>query len=460
VVSELPFISIIVVNLNGRALLGECLDALIVQDYAQDKIEIILVDNGSTDDSVAFVRDAYPSVRVIEARHNLGFAGGNNRGAQAGTGEYLALINNDARADPGWLSAMVEAAQDQPDVVCVAAKMLSGDGKTIDFIGPVMNLYGRAFQIDEGLPATPGFYDEPRELLAACGGAMLICRDVFLQLGGFDEDYIAYYEDVDLGWRLWLSGYRVMFAPKAVVYHKGHQAGSRFAVEQRYALSEVNALRCVIKNYEEQNLMRVLPLSLFLGVRRSLDQAGLDREQYRFGSAATGDAQAGGTEPELRMTRVATAYLTAIDLVAEEMPSLLEKRQRIQAMRVRSDRDIFTRFPMRSDNWLFPWRQYTVVQEQLAKQLGVPDALQPKHGSRLLIITHETIGAKMAGPGIRAWEMACALSERRRLSDGRPLLSQPRPVDCECRCGVGDGSAVRSDPSPARLVQAGRHRPL
>lgn len=407
-----PSVSVIVVNLDGEALLPECLDSLAVQDYSQDRVEIILVDNGSTDSSVAFVRGAYPAVRVLEAGRNLGFAGGNNLGARMATGDYIALINNDARADRHWLRAMVEALKDQSEAVCAASKILDQDGKTIDFVGPVMNLYGRAFQIDEGLPAVFGLYDEPRELLAPCGGAMMIRRDVFWQVGGFDQDYIAYFEDLDLGWRLWLYGYKVLFVPQAVVYHKGHQAGSRFPVERRYALSEVNALRSVIKNYEDKNLWSILPFSLFMGVKRSLDQAGLDRERYKLGHQSLDDAQAGVWEAESRMTRVATSYLVAIEQVAEEMPRLLEKRRRIQAARVRSDEEIFARFPMRPDNWLFPWRQYQVVQEQLAEQLGVPDALQPRHGSRLLVITHETVGPKMAGPGIRAWEIACALSER------------------------------------------------
>ena len=423
-----PLISIIVVNLNGRSLLSECLDALAAQDYPGGRVEIILVDNGSTDDSVAFVREAYPAVRVIEVGRNLGFAGGNNRGAQAATGDYLALINNDARADPRWLREMVQALESRPEVACAAAKILDQDGKTIDSVGPVMNLYGRAFQIEEGLPVASGFYDEQRELLAPCGGAMMIRRDVFCQVGGFDEDYIAYYEDVDLGWRLWLYGHRVLFVPQAVVYHKQHQTGAGFPVEQRYVLSEINALRTVIKNYEEGNLWRVLPLSLFLGVKRSLDQAGLDRGQYQLGYPATGDAQAGSTESEPRMTRVATAYLVAIEHVAEEMPRLLAKRRQIQAARVRSDAEIFARFPMQPDNMLFPWRQYHVVQDQLAKQLEVPEELLPRHGSRLLIITHETIGPRMAGPGIRAWEMACALSDRFDVTlaaPGKPERSYP-----------------------------------
>jgi GT2 family glycosyltransferase/glycosyltransferase involved in cell wall biosynthesis len=426
--SSSPSVSVIVVNLNGQALLGECLDSLVAQDYPQSQVEIIMVDNGSTDGSIAFVQGAYPSVRVIAAGHNLGFAGGNNLGARTATGEYLALINNDARADPRWLQAMVEEMEKGPEVACAASKILGPHGKTIDFVGPVMNLYGRAFQIDEGMPLTPGFYDEPRELLAPCGGAMAIRRDVFWEIGGFDEDYIAYYEDVDLGWRLWLLGYNVLFVPQAIAYHRPHQTGVGFPTEQRYALSEVNALRTVIKNYEEENLWRVLPFSLFMGVKRSLDQAGLDREQYKFGHPMPGNARKEGPVPEPQMTRVAMSFLVAIERVAEEMPHLLEKRRRIQAARVRSDEEIFGRFPMRPDNWLFPWRQYHVLQDQLATEFEVPDALRPQHGTRLLIIAHGAVGAKMGGPAIRAWEMACALSERFDVvlaAPGEPSRSHP-----------------------------------
>jgi GT2 family glycosyltransferase/glycosyltransferase involved in cell wall biosynthesis len=421
-------ISIVVVNLNGRALLADCLGALTGQEYPQDRVEIILVDNGSTDGSVMFVREAYPRVRVLEAGRNRGFAGGNNLGARAATGEYLALINNDARADSHWLRALVERLEAEPDVACAASKILDWEGRTIDFVGPAMNLYGRALQIDEGLPAIPGTYDEPRELLAPCGGAMMIRRDVFWEAGGFDEDYVAYFEDLDLGWRLWLYGYRVLFVPQAIVYHRQHQTGSGFPVEQRYALSEANALRTVIKNYEDEHLRAVLPFCLFMGVKRSLDQASLDRDSYKILRPMSGDAQAGALEPEPRMTRVATSFLVAIDQVADEMDRLLEKRQRIQAARVRSDEEIFRRFPMRPDNWLFPWRRYHVVQDQLAKQLGVPGVLQPQHGSRLLIITHEAIGPRMAGPGIRAWELACALSGQFDVTlaaPGEPARSYP-----------------------------------
>ena len=409
---NLPTVSVIVVNLNGRAVLGECLRSIAAQKYPSEKVQTILVDNGSTDGSLRFVRETFPWVQTIEAGRNLGFAAGCNLGARAVTGDYLALLNNDARADPEWLHAMVSTADVDPAIACIASKVLDQDGQAVDFVGTAMNLYGRAFQVDEGMPIAAGSYDEPCEVLAPCGAAMLVRRDTYWRVGGFDEDFFAYYEDVDLGWRLWLSGYQVWFSPEAVVFHRKHQTGSSFPVEQRYTLSEINALRMLIKNLEEENLARVLPFGLFMGVKRCLEQAGIDRSSYRFGSPAQGEGQAGAGEPERRMTRIAASFLVAIDQVGEEMTYLMDKRQRIQRLRMRSDEEIFARFPMRPGNPIFPWRRYSAVQDQLAKSLGVPDILQPRHGSRLLIVTHETVGSRMAGPGIRAWELACALSEQ------------------------------------------------
>ena len=413
-------VSVVIVNLNGRALLEDCLAGLEQQDYPAEQVETILVDNGSADDSVAFVRRQYPHVRVIEAGCNLGFAGGNNLGARHAAGEALAFINNDARADPAWLSASVAALQGRPECACAASKMLNQDGSAYDYVGTALNLYGRAFQIDENLPVAPGRHDEARAVLAPCGGAMLVRRDVFWQVGGFDEDYIAYYEDVDLGWRLWLHGYQVWFEPRAVVYHRKQQTGAGFPVEQRFALSELNALRTVIKNYEEQNLWRALPVSLLLGVKRAVEQAGLEPAEYSLGFPSAGDPSRGITEPEPRMTRVATAYLVAIDQVADEMPRLIAKRQRIQQGRKRSDADIFSRFPMARRNPLFPWRRYHAVQDQLVEAMGVPGVLRPERTTCLLMLTQGSIGPEMTATDARIWEMACALAGRFKVTLAAP----------------------------------------
>ncbi len=410
--TEQPLISVIIVNLDGRDLLGDCLDSIFSQEYAQARFEVIVVDNGSSDESVPFVRAAYPQAHVLEAGRNLGFAGGNNLGARHSTGELLALINNDARADPRWLQAMVDLLDAEPDVACVAAKILDEEGQAIDYIGTGLNLYGRAFQFEQGMPASPADSGEPREVLAPCGGAMLIRKEVFWQVGGFDEEFVAYYEDVDLGWRLWLHGYRVLLAPRAVVFHKQHRTGVGFPEEQRQTLSDANALRTLIKNLDEKNLWQVLSFSLLMGVTRSLEQAQVDRDPYRLGHPPVDDLLPGQFQPGRHLTPVAISSLVAAAQVGEEMGALLDKRRIIQAARVRSDEQLFSRFPMQLWNPLFLWRRYNVVQDKLSHDMGFSEALQPQRGSRILIITHEAIGPKMAGPGIRAWEMACALSDR------------------------------------------------
>lgn len=415
--SNLPEASVIVINLNGRALLDDCLSSLEAQTYPRERFEVILVDNGSTDGSVQYVREAYPHVQVLEAGQNLGFAAANNRGARLAKGELLAFINNDARAEAHWLQAMVEALQRNPEVACVSSKMLSADGQTIDFVGTGMNLFGRAFQIDEGMPASPGRYETSFEILAPCGGAMMVRREAFWQLGGFDEEFVAYYEDVDLGWRLWMAGHKVLLVPEAVAYHKQHQTGSGFSVEGRAALSEANALRMLIKDCEEQYLWKILPTALFTAVQRSLEQAGLDRERYTLGSLSRRQQEASG------INGVAAAPLVAIEQVGEELPHLMDRRRSTQALRVLGDAEIFERFPMQTGNPYFPWRKTEVVQEQVEEGLGMPVALRRRRGSRLLIVTHETIGARMAGPGIRAWEMACALAESLDV-----LLATPGPA--------------------------------
>lgn len=403
--AELPLVSIIIVNLNGRALLPACFDALHAQSYPAEKTEIILVDNGSQDDSVTWARQNNPHTIIIEAGTNLGFAGGNNLGAETAQGEFLAFINNDAIADAEWLRTAINAFAHHPDVACVASKMLNADGSAIDFVETGLNLFGRAFQVNEHLPAQLDDHIQTAETFAASGGAMIIRRDVFLQLGEFDADYIAYYEDVDLGWRLWLAGYKTLFVPESVVYHKKHQTGVAFANDQRYALSELNALRTLVKNLDDDNLWRVFSFSLLAAVKRVLNQAAIDIGQYRFGAKKPPVETEGETIP-----RVAVAILAAIDKLADELPHLMEKRRQVQALRQRSDAEIFTQFPTHFYNPIFPWRDFQVSQQIMLSEMDIPAELQPQRGNTLLIITHEKIGGKMAGPGIRAWEMAQALS--------------------------------------------------
>src|SRR5262245_19436984 len=221
-----PSVSVIVLNFNGLKHLDACFRSLVQQDYS-GPVEIIMVDNGSADGSVEFMRQHYPQVRLIANRTNMGFAPAANQAARQAAGQYIALLNNDAYAAPEWISRLVELAERRRDegVVCVGSRVLDWHGQRIDFVMGSMNFHGFGAQPFFRLPADRLYTGEER-LLFANGGALLVDREVFLAIGGFDEDFFAYFEDVDLGWRLWICGYQVVLNPQAVVYHRHHATAS------------------------------------------------------------------------------------------------------------------------------------------------------------------------------------------------------------------------------------------
>jgi GT2 family glycosyltransferase len=266
--SQYPTVTVVVLNYNSLVHLHDNLDSLMQLDYPPDQVELLLADNASSDGSPEWVTAHYPIVRIVRNSSNLGFAAGNNRGAQAARGEWIAFLNPDTRVAPNWLSELIEPALRDPEVMCVASKMLSWDGATIDFGDAAINFMGWGCQPGYGSPRINEF-DQPKELLFACGGALLIKRQVFLQAGGFDPDYYAYYEDVDLGWRLWLLGHKIAFAPHAIVYHRHHGSWDAVSSLKRWVLSERNTLFTIIKNYDDQNLARILPAALLLVMQRA-----------------------------------------------------------------------------------------------------------------------------------------------------------------------------------------------
>src|SRR4051812_26534043 len=239
-----------------------CLTSLRALDYDRDRLELLLVDNASTDGSVELVRSRHPEVRVLSLPTNLGFGGGNNAGADAATGKYVVFLNNDMWVDPGCLRGLVSALEAHPEAASVAAKILNWDGTAYDFAGAGMHFAGFGYQEGFGEPVRADGYSEVRPLLFACGGAMLVDRAIFLDVGGVDDDFFIYYEDSDLGWRLWLLGHTVVFAPNAVVRHRHHGTMSAFSDHRKQVLYKRNALSSVIKNYEDANLGPVLSATL------------------------------------------------------------------------------------------------------------------------------------------------------------------------------------------------------
>ena len=285
--SDLPTISLIVLNWNGREHLSTCLESLSRLDYPEDRLELIVCDNGSTDGSASYVRSSFPSFRLLELDRNYGFAVGNDRAAEAATGEWVGFLNNDMAVPPDWLRQLLAPLQAHPGVTCLASRILNWDGSAIDFIGGGINFQGHGLQIDNG--AKRSVHDRARPVLFACGGAMLIKRSVFLEVGGFDPLYFSLFEDVDLGWRLNLLGHDVWYTPKATVLHKHHATLNRFTPQQLKMLTERNALFTIFKNYEQANLDAVMPVALMLLNEKALSMAGVDKASYRPGAGSGND---------------------------------------------------------------------------------------------------------------------------------------------------------------------------
>jgi len=208
-----PIVSIIIVNYSGKELLQNCLQSLsetLFQNY-----EIIVVDNNSTDDSVSFIKANYPEINLLKLNKNFGFAIPNNMAAKIAKGKHLVFLNNDTTVTPSWLSELVKAMDEDKTVIMAQSLLLHPDG-TVDSSGDFVDSLGRAYSSHD-IPKKSRYILSPR---AAC---MIVTKDAFLELGGFDESYFASFEDVELGWKSWLWGYKVVVVPKSIVYHTGAQ---------------------------------------------------------------------------------------------------------------------------------------------------------------------------------------------------------------------------------------------
>jgi len=328
-------VSVVTVNWNGKDHLETLLPSLTVLDPR----EIILVDNGSSDGSQDFVRSRYPAVRIIQNDTNRGFAQPNNLAAEVAQGRCLAFINNDMRVDPGWIKTAL--ARMGGTVICAGSRILDWSGEKIDFNGSSLEYLGYALQRDLGQPWRS--VGSPDRILFPCGGAMLIDREVFRQVGGFDEDYFAIFEDVDLGWRLWLAGYEVAFASDSVAFHKGHGTFKTQANEKMRYLMHRNAMFTVLKNYEETAFRKVFALAIVLAIKRAVLFAGVDRERFYLWSKSRERLE---QSDRSACTQILDAlnHLVAVDDVLDQLPVLLEKRSRVQALRKRPDAEIFPLF--------------------------------------------------------------------------------------------------------------------
>jgi len=213
-----PVVSIVIPNWNGAHHLPTCLDALRAQTYPQ--IEVIVADNASTDGSRALLAERYPGVRVMSLPENRGFTGACNAGMQAATGSIVVLLNNDTEAEPSWVSEIVAALARHPDAGMAASKMLLFDDRgRLHTAGDLYRVDGRLVNRGVWEPDN-GQYDCEEYVFSACGGAAAYRRGMLDDIGLLDDDFFFSAEDMDLAWRAQLAGYRCIYAPRAVVYHR------------------------------------------------------------------------------------------------------------------------------------------------------------------------------------------------------------------------------------------------
>lgn len=248
--------TIIIPNYNGMAYLENCLASL-----RGEPARVIVVDNGSTDGSRELVQEKFPKVRLISLDRNYGFCRAVNRGMEASETTYVILLNNDTEAQPGFVKALEKAMDGDERVFSGAARMVRMDAPSrIDDAGDYYCALGWAFAAGRDKPAEN--YDAPREIFSACGGACIYRRRILQKIGMLDENHFAYLEDVDLGYRARLYGFRNLYVPGAVVRHAGSaSSGSRYNAFKA-ELTARNSVYLAYKNMPPGQMLLNLPFLL------------------------------------------------------------------------------------------------------------------------------------------------------------------------------------------------------
>ena len=250
-------VSVVVPNWNGLDFLADCVESLLAQSFPA---RVIVVDNGSIDGSVEFVCQRYPQVELIRHAENKGFAGGVNAGirkAMADGDRYVALFNNDAVADKDWLANLVDELDAHPDAGIATSKFVSMDDGHFDSTGDMYTTWGIPFPRGRDEPIDHRF-DDAVEVFGGSGGASLYRVAMLAEIGLFDEDFFAYYEDVDLSFRARLAGWRVRYVPAAVAHHHIGGTSSRIKGFTTYH-SMKNLPWLLVKNAPDTVFSRILP---------------------------------------------------------------------------------------------------------------------------------------------------------------------------------------------------------
>ncbi|MBR1834257.1 MAG: glycosyltransferase family 2 protein [Bacteroidales bacterium] len=254
--------AVVILNWNGRKMLERFLPSVTL--HSTGDTEVIIADNGSTDDSLAFVREHYPSLRIIELDKNYGFAGGYNRALEQVEADYYVLLNDDVEVTPNWIEPVIAQMEQHPGTAICQPKLLMYDQRdTFEYAGGAggfIDNYGYPFcrgRMFTTLEQDHGQYDDPCPIFWATGAAMFVRSSVWKELGGLDDDFFAHMEEIDFCWRAKNAGYEVEYCPQSVVYHVGGGTLPKSNPHKTY-LNFRNNMALLYKNLPQNRLAWVM----------------------------------------------------------------------------------------------------------------------------------------------------------------------------------------------------------
>ncbi|MFV8224642.1 glycosyltransferase family 2 protein [Christiangramia aquimixticola] len=260
-------IGIVILNWNGKKLLEQFLPSVIEHSQAAT---IYVADNASTDDSVAFVKKEFPEVRIIENKHNIGYAGGYNLALQSVPEDIFILLNSDVEVTQDWLVPILETFEKEPGVAAIQPKILDFKNKNhFEYAGAAggyIDKYGYPYcrgRIFQEIEQDHGQYNDDPYIFWASGACIAIRRKVFFEAGGFDEDFFAHQEEIDLCWRIQNMGYRIKFVSESSVFHVGGATLNTLNPKKTY-LNFRNGLFLLLKNLKSQELYKILFIRMIL----------------------------------------------------------------------------------------------------------------------------------------------------------------------------------------------------
>ena len=300
--------AVVILNWNGRHMMEKFLPSVTANTTGD--AEVIIADNGSTDDSIEFLHSHYPSLRIIQLDQNYGFAEGYNRALAQVEADYYVLLNDDVEVTPHWIEPVIAQMQQNPQTAICQPKLLMYDRRdTFEYAGAAggfIDSYGYPFcrgRLFDVVEQDHGQYDDPREIFWASGAAMFVRADVWHQLGGLDGDFFAHMEEIDFCWRAKNKGYRVEYCPQSVVYHVGGGTLPKSNPRKTY-LNFRNNLSMLYKNLPDGRLNRVLLLRLVLDYVAALKFL-LERKPKEFQAVFQAHRDYRRRKPGLRLKREA-----------------------------------------------------------------------------------------------------------------------------------------------------------